>query len=541
MGGHSIFDREQYIELLLKRTADFKEGYRQNIALIGSEFVGKTSIIHKFLDRFYDNRCVSIYVEARVESLESFARRFIGSLLYSFLAAGDFKLKEDINFLIDKAGAYLPRTVEAANAVLADVKKKKEGALASLFFLCDILHTETGKFCVVILDEFQNLEKLGLKHPYREWSQLIMLQKKTMYIVASSFRNKAKSVLARDLSLLFGNFEVIDVEPFNIAQSGLYLDRELGGFGIDHDLKNFLVDFTGGYPYYIKTIAQALRSQPLVSVEEVLEQLLFCTSGSLYQRFALILDRFSGNRFSQQYFTILRALSRGVNKSRDLAHVLKRTKQEIDQRLAFLLESELISKSGDFLRVNDRMFAFWIKFVYGAKLESLTYDASNQKAVFRDSITRMISEFIASSGTPVSQRLAELLRMFSDERIQLESRKMKLSHFREIKPLEFSHRGLKEGFICRSSDSVWIFAVKKGTLTEEDITEFSRECRKYRSKLERKIIVTLGGMDATTHLRALEEKVITWNVESLNRLFELFSRPRMVSRPLETAVCGGQP
>jgi len=124
--------------------------------------------------------------------------------------------------------------------------------------------------------------------------------------------------------------------------------------------------------------------------------------------------------------------------------------------------------------------------------------------------------------------LTELLRQFGDERIQIERKKIRLNHFREIKPLEFNNRNLKEGIICRSNESLWIFAFKYDFLTEDDIAEFSRECKKYRHKLQRKIIVTFRDIDQNSRLKALEEKIWTWDLNSLNQIMDLFSKPRII-------------
>jgi len=113
--------------------------------------------------------------------------------------------------------------------------------------------------------------------------------------------------------------------------------------------------------------------------------------------------------------------------------------------------------------------------------------------------------------------------------MQMERKKIRLSHFREIKPLEFRNRSLKEGLIGRSNDSVWIMALKHDPVTEEDITEFSRECKKYRHKLQRKIILAFQDIDTNTRLRALEEKVWTWDINNLNQILDLFSKPRIIT------------
>jgi hypothetical protein len=119
--------------------------------------------------------------------------------------------------------------------------------------------------------------------------------------------------------------------------------------------------------------------------------------------------------------------------------------------------------------------------------------------------------------------------MFCDETIQMERKRLKLTHFREVKPLEFNRRALREGLIGRSHDALWIIALKEETLTEEDISDFAKECKKYRHKLQRKIIVAFRDVDTNARLRAMEEKILTWDLNHLNQLFDLFSKPRVIA------------
>ncbi len=141
----------------------------------------------------------------------------------------------------------------------------------------------------------------------------------------------------------------------------------------------------------------------------------------------------------------------------------------------------------------------------------------------------MIRDLLVNAQKPVMERMTELLRLFEDEMMQMEKKKIRLNHFREIKPLEFNNRNLKDGLIGRSNDSLWIVAFKYEILSEEDITEFVRECKKYRHKLQRKIIVTFKDIDANTRLRAMEEKVWTWDINNLNQILDLFSKPWVIA------------
>ncbi|WP_414947291.1 hypothetical protein, partial [Klebsiella pneumoniae] len=74
----NFFGRKSYLDILEKRVIALKDGYRQNIAFIGDEHVGKTAILHKFLNSFLDNRFILFYLEARVEPLFLFCKRFAG-------------------------------------------------------------------------------------------------------------------------------------------------------------------------------------------------------------------------------------------------------------------------------------------------------------------------------------------------------------------------------------------------------------------------------------------------------------------------------
>ncbi|MDD5730159.1 MAG: ATP-binding protein [Candidatus Omnitrophica bacterium] len=525
-----FFGRKAYLEVLEKRILALKDGYRQNIAIIGDELVGKTSIVFNFLNNFYDNRFIMLYLEARPESVASFGKRFIAVLLYNFLNNGGVNTKEDLEFLVNKAETYIPKTVGKIKALLADLdKKKKENIFAELLSLCETIHEETQKFCVVIFDEFHNLESLGLKKLYAEWSKTLISQKNTLYIIISSFKFKASNILSRELSLLFGNFEVINVEPFDIRATEGYLEYTGCVSNINGALKDFIVHFTGGYPFYLQVLADCLLKSPEPDLLDILENLLFEPSGILNQRFSNCLKRFQETPQDQQYVEVLYLISEGHNKTKDLAHILRKNKKELDLKVNKLLEMDAVSRSGDFLKINDRIFSFWLKFVYQGKLNSLTFDAKNQKALFRQKIEAMIREFILSAKKPIIERMSELLHLFGDDQIQIERKKLKLNHFREIKSLEFGSSSIKEGLICRSTDSLWIIALKHDMLTEEDITEFSRECKKYRHKLQKRIIVTLRDIDANSRLKAIQEKITTWDINNVNQMLDLFAKPRIIA------------
>jgi len=526
----SCFGREAYLEIFLKRIRNFKEGYRQNLAIIGDELIGKSSVIFRFLNKFSDNHLIMIYLEGRTEPLASFAQRFIGVLLYNFLINSGMPLKEDLEFLINKSSRHIPKTTEKIRSILAALeKRKKNNIIPDLFHLTESINQETGKSCVVILDEFHSLEGLGVKGIYREWAKLLVLQKNTMYIITSSMKFKTRGLLSKELSLLFGNFEIITIEPFDIKTSEAYLNESLDLKEPAYGLKNFIIHFTGGSPFYLKLIAESINKSPQSKLTEILEDILFEPSGILNQRFSNYLKRFLDLPQNQDYISILYLISSGHNRLSDIANLTRKTKKDLKVLINHLLEVDTITRMGDFLKVNDRVFGFWLKFVYQGKLGSLTFDAKNQKIVFRDKLDEMLQDFIRCSQKPLMERLAELLRLFDNDNLQIEKKRMRLTHFREIKTLEFNSRFLHEGLLGRSSEGTWLLGLKREALTEDDISSFARECKKYRNKLERKIILTFKEVDANTRLRAMEEKIATWDLNNINQLFDLFYKPRVIA------------
>ncbi len=521
--------RREYSDIIEKRIRDLKLGYRQNIAILGDELCGKTTLIHHILNELCDNYIVPVYLEARPDNLDSFCRRFIGVMLYNFLSNSAIPLKEDLSFLINKSSKYIPKTSEKIKGILnALAKRKKINIFTELLSLCESLNQESGKFCVVIFDEFHNLETLQVKNLYGEWSKLLITQKNTMFIIISSAKAKAKNILTKNLALLFGNFETLTIEPFDIPLSETYLKHKLSGLALTPGLKSFLVHFTGGCPFYLKVISESLTASSGANLTQIIENLLFEASGILSQRFSNYMKRFLDSPRSQDYLEILNAIACGQNKQKELAVKLHKTKSEIEARLDFLIETDVISRNADFLKINDRVFGFWLKFVFQEKSHSLTFNAKNQKDFFRKNIETMIQDYLISSQRPLIERIQEILHMFENETLQLERKKIRLNRFREIKAIEFNRASIKHGLIGRSGDCVWIIAIKNEPLAETDISEFARECKKYQHKTQRKVIISLCDIDTNAHLRAMEEKIIMWDLNNLNQIFDYFSKPRLI-------------
>ncbi len=528
---HDFFvGRNAHLELLMKRASALKDGYRQNVAIIGDELVGKSTLVFQFLRKFCDPRVLTVYLEIRPESLATFASRFMGVLLYNFLVNSNVPLHEDLAFLQEEAAKYIPRTVEKMRSLQASLaKRRRNGIFGEILYLCDIFHEETGKYCVVVFDEFHHFESMGVSDLFEEWSKRLITQKTTMYLIVSSRKARARSLLAKNLSLLFGNFEVTSVDPFDIHTSEEFLHRRLPMGEVTKGIVDFIVNFTGGNPFYLDLIATALQQPHHHSLAEILVDLLFESTGILHQRFSNSVKRYTDGPHSKDFVAILHTVASGHTKIKDIAHLLRKSEKDLAAKITALIDGDVLTRTGDFLTVNDRVFGFWLRFVYQEKLQSLTFDSRRQRDVFLRHVESLIQDFLRHAQKTFPERMSELLHLFEDEVIQIDKKRVRLDRFREIKPITMGGKLLREGIIGRSQDTVWIVAYKREQITEDDVTEFARECKRYRNKQQRKIIISFNDIDANARLRALEEKIWTWNLDNLNRLFDLYARPRVVT------------
>ncbi|MDD4910129.1 MAG: hypothetical protein PHR44_05565 [Candidatus Omnitrophica bacterium] len=535
--------RQEIKDILGKRLQGFREGYRQNIAVLGSELVGKSSAVLDFFGRFQDNAVVPVYLEVKPdEDLQSFLKRFFCAMLYSFLQNSGISLQNDYGFLVNASRRFIPDTAGRI-AVLAEVAKagsRASGVFFEMLSILDVFYKETSKSCVVVFDEFQNIENFKVKNLYREWGKAICVQKNIMYILISSRGKKAQKILQEDLSLLFGNFEIIELAPFDARCSNEMINRHFAPFFIDHNFRKFLIYFTGGHPFYLKTICESMTSCARGHEKNIIDSEVFVEGivRSLSDRWSVLNKNFlfrtrqlADTASSRDRLKILAFITDGCNRIKDIRLNLRRQKNKIVDELDALIAGDVLTRSGDFYTFNDRLYNLWFKFVYSDYASGNPLMGEEFITRLKARITDEVKSFIENNNKDILERMTELFYNFNDESVVIERKRLKLSHFREIKPLKFSGSRVRDGILGRSSDIVWVAAFNGqdgACLTYEDIMEFAGGCKKFRSKARKKFIIVSEDIDANARLLAKEEKIMTWNLDNLNLLMDFYGKPRII-------------
>jgi len=517
--------------------AALKDGYRQNIALTGQSLSGKSSIILHFLSTIKGEGFVPIYVEVVRERFDAFADKFVATMLYGAISASGEKAPVEMEELLDISKDRFPKTHSAIKEVYSLVAGDDfDEAYTGLLTLTSVLKKESGLPSIVILDEFDNLEHIGVRNPFLNFGKVIMVQKDTMYVVSSSRNEAIKKIISEKLSLLFGNFEVVKVSNFDEQKASLYIDVKLPGYDIEPDVRRFVIDLTDGNPFYLDKIASEagrIARERMTSyigediAAEAILRLVYDSQGAIHQYLISFILELLDSRLKDTYMAALIAIAEGKNKQADMARAVKMKRRDASKLLARLAELGIVSRSGVFYRIDDRMFAFWLKNVYERRKKILIDGPFDRAELFRNDIRARIASFIAEPSKPVTGRVAELFNTFSNDLVEVDSRQLRLPHFTRVDVKHFSD---SSDFVSASfRGSHWIARIYEKTVSENDIIAYVKNVKSLDVKVSSKVIIALGGLDDNSKLLAKELRIAVWDCAAVNLLMDLYGKKRLAS------------
>ena len=220
----------------------------------------------------------------------------------------------------------------------------------------------------------------------------------------------------------------------------------------------------------------------------------------------------------------------GKNRIKDLSSTLHKTYRDINQKLSRLIETNIIGRCGSFYNINDRVFNFWLNFVYREKIHNLSQNYEDQIISFRRKIEQSLLDFIEISKQDFAQRLHDLFILFSNDSVQLERNKTVLSKCKEIRAVRFESNHIQNGFFCVCDDSFWLIGLKNGDITEECVSEFIDKSKEFQRKdtVLKRLIVGLEKTEINARLLAKEAKILTWDKNNLNFILDLYGKPRII-------------
>jgi len=362
-----------------------------------------------------------------------------------------------------------------------------------------------------------------------------MTQTNTMYVVASSLPRKAHNIFREQLALLFGNFEVLEVEPFTFSESDEWIQEQLAPKEVSPVVRTALIQLTDGHPYYLNVLLRGLKrhiedqQEGELSEEQltdVLEQELFSREGTLCRYWEAQISSWHKGRFAYLYLDALLAVALGHKKLSQVARHVKRPLRTTKKILDRLVETESLDKQGSFYVIRDTLFNFWVREVYHLRQLTLEVDVESVRQHFRRSVHTWFERMTYENQKELSKRIEALFTDFRNDVVVLDNKKIKCPSFAEVHSKPSNGRVFP--VVAKSAHSRWLCQVAYKTVKEDDVEVFQRDIQKVRAPVQRRIMIALAGIELNAKLLAQESRILIWDLAALNSLMSLYGHPKVV-------------
>ncbi|MBI1978067.1 MAG: ATP-binding protein [Candidatus Omnitrophica bacterium] len=530
--GSVFFGREKTCALLKKRLEAFQKGYRQNIGIVGQPFIGKSVLVHEFLKQVPPSEILLVPISCReFDTFEHFSERWMGEFLVSLHRVFCPTLPVIFSDIVRALKRPLPKTLRQMRvAKTLRVKHRHDQAFQELLRLAYVVYEESGKKVLILLDEFDHLDKLGLNDPFGTLGKEMMVQKETMFLVTSSRQNRSASIFQEKLALLFGNFEMIHLRSFDFQESRKFVESQ--SLGLDEQHIRFLIRLTDGHPYYLDCILGRLQGE-IKKHENISRALvraialeLFDQRGMLYQQFKSILYQLPKNRPWPLCVNVLATISLGHKKLSQVIRFLHQKGNDVKKSIERLLEVDLVQKHGSLFHITDPLFRFWLAKVFYREHHLVQRTHSASFAGFCEDVEQTIQESALEDERELSKRIEELFRKFNNDLVLLNSRKLKCPHFVEV--LSKPNNGRVFPVYARNGQVRWLCQVLASLVTEEDVRTFVSDLKRLKGPVQKRFIVGLQGIDLNAKLLAQEAKIQYLDLRDLNFLLDLYEKPKVI-------------
>ena len=151
---------------------------------------------------------------------------------------------------------------------------------------------------------------------------------------------------------------------------------------------------------------------------------------------------------------------------------------------------------------------------------------------FRKELDDYYENFKINAQKDFSTRMVELLYCFDEETFHINGRRYRLPVFRKVTRSKLGEiakgsldiiRGIAEG-------GEWLFALKTETVNESDINLILSQTNKLLPKPRKHILVSPSGIDDSTRLKALQERMWVWSEGELSTLLNMFNKPYIAEK-----------
>lgn len=530
-----FFGRKEVRALLEKRLDSFLKGYRQNVGIIGQPLIGKTSLVRFFLSRISNKEILPVFFSCQeFDSFERFCEKWMGELLFAFQTASGQPFPENVQALLRTHKNTIPKTMSKMKLVKKLVLKKRyDQAYQEILSLPGLLQQESGRKVLMVLDEFDRLGELGLKDPFSNFGKEMMVQKETMFLVTTSRPERSLAIFREKLSLLFANFEVVTLGPFDFEECREFMNSRFPLSRFSEELVRFLIRITNGHPYYLEILAARLTRSAFGVYQNDRKLLIASLKQELNSPDGVLNHYFQGRIYEAAqgkvwpfFGDVLTALALGYKKPSLAARFLKVKSADLKKALDRLILLEIVEKHGSFYHVPDPLFRFWLEQVYYRRRFLTERNPIAGAKSFEEEVDEIIEEHIREDQEELSKRIGKLFLKFQNDTVKMNDKKMSFPHFTEISTRPQNGRAFP--VFAKNGSARWLCQILSDRITEEDVRTFCQDLAHYKLPIQKKLVIGLRGIDLNAKLLAQEAKIQYLDLKTLNVLLDLYDKPKLV-------------
>ena len=518
--------RESELKRLDKIQSDYLSGYRRNLAVLGPWSIGKTSLMLKFIHDRLNPDLFPVYLNLEDGFLKE---SFFGFLLYSLRNLSLKKESYSLANVGDSAAAIEKEYPQLASAIKHIESASRSNnyltIMDSILGLPDIVKKKFGKNCIFIIDEFFSLDKLRVS----SWMQMlrdhIMLDKYTLFVLISSEIERSKSVLNSEFSLLFGNFEIIELDNFSYHESVDFTESRLGGIKIrEPNTVEKMIALTNGLPLYLDILTSWIDENVDLfdwqSFIMMLKEVLLNNKGFLYRYFSEKLRVIPGDDKFQEFLPFVIEVARGNTKRRELK------KKDFSYATSNYSMNGFLEKNGSFFRIKDPLFRIWLLCAYNADLMGLKLSSELKEEMLTKEIEAVGSPLnvFVNSGD-IENMVTRLILNFDNEFIEIGGKKKQLPKLSSVKTL-FQSQNFSVLQAEKAKAGRWLFVVISPEFQEQDAYILLESLKSKEINFNQKIAVMVQRDDSNISLIFKTKGFWVWDMKLINRIIEFYGLSR---------------
>ncbi|MEA3254330.1 MAG: ATP-binding protein, partial [Candidatus Altiarchaeota archaeon] len=487
-----------------RRVELLKEGKRRNLAIIGLRKTGKSSLLLEFMNQ-HRQKAHFVYIYLPLRNTPVFLDKMIRTVFFTVAYEHDIKLDpvDSTQKIITGLIRICPDSCAFALGLLDKEADEKFGLILDLY---EVISGELSVPLVVMLDEFQRITNYDLTSAIDVFREKIMLQK-IQYIIAGSAVRMMNEIVTSTESPLYNHFEIMHLKNFDYINARTFVLSKLKGFRISELNLNFLVNFTGGNPFYLDILCFRLKDiteKTAISKEQITDAIaheLFGSSGALYNYFRLYIEESLEKRGYSTFTSILSAIAFDKTTISKIATKTSIPVTSLPRLLNRLIELDLILKQKKNYRFIDPLMLFWFKYVYLISEESYIPELDLRLKDFKTQVTQMILEFKTELG---HARESQIREIFTKKGFDVSSGFLGSGEF---------------DLIAEKNKGLLLGECKTGNITIKAVTDFTHKIKEVERKrrVNKKILFTLFTITEKARKLCKKEGVEIWGMDRINK------------------------